>query len=625
MKDSLKMSERPPTGDSDVYQFGPYQLRAGERVLYRDGQVLPLTPKALDTLLVLVKHHGKVVSKEDLMRAVWADAFVEEGILAQNVSTVRRTLENPDWIETVPKRGYRFAAPVTVVRPEGVPARRRPLSAQVMPLVGAVLVLIAIAAFLGVRWERAKARAGASRIRSIAVLPFRAISTEPSYLGLGLADMLINRLGTLPQVSVRPTNAVRKFAGTAVDPVTAGRELGVDAVLDGNIQRDGDRVRVTVQLLRIPDGASLWSAKFDQRYSDLFTVEDSMAGALADGLILDLTAGERERLMKRYTQNADAWQAYLRGRYLWNRRTPETHQKAIDEFEQATRIDPHYALAYAGLADAYALLGSNPNRVMPRAEAMAKARAAALKAIELDDGLAEAHTALAFILMHYDWKLAEAETEFKRALSLNPSYATAHQWHAINLLATGYGNAAIEELKAAGALDPTSLIITADLAETYIYAGQPKEAERAARRVLDLDPGFTLGRRWLAWSLSRERRYPEAIATLQAEPSVNDPGSMCTLADVYASAGRARDARRALDRLLRLNADDYELAFGIAEAYASLGDVDHTLLWLEKAFAERSGSLLVLNLDPEFAPVRADPKFSAFVARVGLPLPVAKK
>jgi TolB-like protein/Flp pilus assembly protein TadD len=554
------------------------------------------------------------------MQAVWADAFVEEGILAQNVSTLRRTLESPDWIETVPKRGYRFTAPVTVVRPEEAPAGRRPLFAQVMPLVGAVLVLIAIAAFLGVRWERAKARAGASRIRSIAVLPFRAISTEPSYLGLGLADMLINRLVTLPQVSVRPTNAVRKFAGTAVDPVTAGRELGVDAVLDGNIQRDGDRVRVTVQLLRIPDGASLWSAKFDQRYSDLFTVEDSMAGALADGLILDLTAGERERLMKRYTQNADAWQAYLRGRYLWSRRTPETHQKAIDEFEQATRIDPNYALAYAGLADAYALLGSNPNRVMPRAEAMAKARAAALKAIELDDGLAEAHTALAFILMHYDWKLADAETEFKRALSLNPSYATAHQWHAINLLVTGHGNAAIEELKAARALDPASLIITADLAETYLYAGQPKEAESEARRVLDLDPGFPLGRRWLAWSLSEERRYAEAIETLQAEPSVNDPNSICTLVGVYASAGRARDARRTLDRLLRLNADDYELAFGIAEAYASLGDVDHTLLWLEKAFAERSGSLLLLNVNPEFAPVRADPRFRGFIARVGLPV-----
>ena len=541
MKESLKTSESAPNHDPDVFQFGPYQLRAAERVLYLDGRVLALTPKALETLLVLVKKHGRTVSKEDLMQAVWPATFVEDGILAQNVATLRRTLQNPNWIETVPKRGYRFIAPVTTALP--APARRRPVP---LWIAGSVLALVAVAAFFGVRLDRAKARVDASHIRSIAVLPFHAISTEPAYLGLGLADALINRLGTLPQISVRPTNAVRKFAGASVDPVTAGRELGVDAVLDGNIQRDGDRVRVTVQLLRIPDGASLWSGKFDQRYSDLFTVEDSMAGALADGLILDLTAAERGRLMKRYTQNADAWQAYLRGRYLWNRRTPETHQKAIDEFEQATRIDPNYALAYAGLADAYALLGSNPNRVMPRADAMAKARAAALKAIELDDALAEAHTALAFILMHYDWKFADAETEFQRALRLNPSYATAHQWHAINLLVTGRVEYAIEELKAARALDPASLIITADLAETYLFVGRPEDAEREARRVVSLDPAFPLGGRWLAWSLSEEHRYAEAIAMLQVEPLVNDANSLCTLVGVYAAAGRTADTRRAL-------------------------------------------------------------------------------
>lgn len=616
MKDYLKMSESPGKDHSDVFRFGPYQLRAAERVLYRDGHILPLTPKAIKTLLVLVKNHGRVVSKEDLMRAVWPGTFIEEGILAQNIATLRRTLESPDWIETVPKRGYRFTPTVTTAARRGI---------QRAWVVGTVLILLACAVVFGVRLQRARARAGAPRIRSIAVLPFRTISTEPSYLGLGLADALINRLGTLPQISVRPTNAVRKFAGAAIDPVAAGRELGVEAVLDGNLQRDGDRVRVTVQLLRIPDGASLWSGKFDQLYSDLFTVEDTMAGQLADGLILDLTGAERERLMKRYTQNADAWQAYLRGRYLWNRRTAETHQKAIDEFEQATRIDPHYALAYAGLADAYALLGPNPNRVMPRADAMARARAAALKAIELDSGLAEAHTPLAFILMHYDWNLAEAEKEFQRALSLNPSYATAHQWHAVNLLAMGRIQAAIEELKAAGALDPASLIITADLAETYIYAGRPADAEHAARRVLDLDPGFTLGRRWLALSLTSERRYAEAIAILEGEPSANDPDSVAILVNVYAAAGRAGDARRTLDRLLRLNADDYEIAFSLAESYASLGDVDQTVRWLEKAFAERSGSLLLLNLDPSFAPVRADPRFLALSDRVGVASPASIK
>jgi DNA-binding winged helix-turn-helix (wHTH) protein/TolB-like protein len=615
MKDSLKTSQRRRKTDSECFEFGPYQLRALERVLYRNGQILPVTPKALETLLVLVENHGKVVSKEDLMQAVWPDAFVEEGILAQNVSTLRRTLENPDWIETVPKRGYRFAAPVTAVRsdPEPVRGLRQPAW-----MIGAVLILLALAAFVGVRWQRAKAQASVSRIRSLAILPFRAISDEPSYLGLGLADMLINRLGTLPQLSVRPTNAVRKFADTREDPVSAGRELGVDAVLDGNIQRDGDHVRVTVQLLRIPDGASLWTGKFDQPYSDLFTIEDTMAGQLADGLILNLTSGERERLMKRYTQNADAWQAYLRGRYLWSRRTPETHQKAIGEFEQATRIDPSYAMAYAGLADAYALLGSNPNGVMTRAEAMSKARAAALKAIEFDNGLAEAHTSLAFILMHYDWKLAAAEAEFQRAISLNPSYATAHQWHAINLQATGHADAAIEELKKAMALDPASLIIGTDLAETYLNANRPVDAEAAARRVLKLDPAFGVAQFRLAWALQAQRRYADAIAQVPEEQFGDDPERLVVLAGSQVAIGKPEDARRILDRLVR-QAENRHAEFQVAEAYASISDVEHTLPWLEKAFTVREGSLLMLNVNQQFASVRSDPRFQAFTARIGLP------
>jgi TolB-like protein len=269
-------------------------------------------------------------------------------------------------------------------------------------------LIVCAAAIVATRRERPK-----PQVRSLAILPFHSIDEGLPHLGLGLADVLINRLGMLSELAVRPTSAVRKYADLAApDPLTAGRELGVDAVLEGNIQKDGDLVRVTVQLLRVSDGASLWSGKFDQHYRDLFTLEDAIGGQVANGLVLDLTAPERERLRRRYTENQEAWQAYLRGRYLWSRRAAETHSKAIAEFEEAARIDLGYALAYPGLADAYALLGSNPNQAMPRAEAMEKARAAALKSIALDADLAEAHTALAFILMHYDWKCAEAEKEY---------------------------------------------------------------------------------------------------------------------------------------------------------------------------------------------------------------------
>ncbi len=621
MKDSSKTSQSQASEGASVEQsqpirFGTFQVNPHERILLEDGHPVPLTPKALETLLVLLRHHGHVVSKVDLLKAVWPDTFVEEGVLAQNILTLRKALGNPDWIENVPKRGYRFAGPVNQV---GAPEVVAPAKARTWVLGVLAVAALAVAGVFALRLGRPRPVAEGPHTRSLAVLPFQSISQEPSYLGLGLADVLINRMGTLPEISVRPISAVRKFSDAAPDPLTAGRELGVDLVLDGNIQRDGDRVRVTVQLHRLKDGAALWSGKFDQKSGDLFALEDAIAGQVADGLLLNLTAVERSRLMRRYTENGEAWQAYLRGRYFWNRRTPEAHQKAVEEFEQATRIDPHYALAYAGLADAYVLLGSNPNRLLSRADAMAKGRAAALEALELDGDLAEPHTSLAFILVHYDWKSAEAEKEFQRALVLNPSYATAYQWHAFNLLVAGHPDEAVKELKKAQALDPLSLIIGADLAEVYDYMGRPKEAEAEARRVLELDPTFLQARCWLAYALTAERRNDEAVAVLNNGELKDDGYRLATLGYVYASAGRRREAREMLERLIRLAKNDYGLAFNVASVYASMGDVDGMLPWLETALAERSGALLLLPVVPQFSGVRSDLRFRAFTARVGLP------
>jgi DNA-binding winged helix-turn-helix (wHTH) protein/TolB-like protein/Tfp pilus assembly protein PilF len=623
MKDSSKTSQSQASpGQSaekpELIRFGTFQVDPRERVLLEDGRPVALTPKALETLLVLLKHHGHVVSKADLLKTVWPDTFVEEGVLAQNILTLRKALGNPDWIENVPRRGYRFTAPVKLEGANDLAVSGRKAWAWV--LVGLVIAALAVAGIVTFRLRQPGPIAEAPHIRSLAVLPFQSISHEPSYLGLGLADVLINRMGMLPEISVRPISAVRKFSEAAPDPLIAGRELGVDLVLDGNIQRDGDRVRVTVQLHRLTDGAALWSGKFDQKSGDLFALEDSIAGQVADGLLLNLTASERSRLKRRYTENGEAWQAYLRGRYFWNRRTPEAHQKAVEEFQQATRIDPRYALAYAGLADAYVLLGSNPNRLLSRADAMSRGRAAALKALELDGDLAEAHTSLAFILVHYDWKSAEAEKEFQRALALNPSYATAYQWHAFNLLVAGHPDDAVKELKKAQALDPLSLIIGADLAEVYAYMDRPKEAEAEARRVLELDPTFLQARCWLAYALTAERRYDEAVAILNNGELQDDGYRLATLGYVYASAGRRGEARNMLERLIRLAKNDYGLTFNVASVYASMGDVDRMLPWLEKAFTERSGALLLLNVVPQFAAVRSDPRFRAFTARVGLPV-----
>jgi DNA-binding winged helix-turn-helix (wHTH) protein/TolB-like protein/tetratricopeptide (TPR) repeat protein len=619
MKDGSNedQSGHPSPREDEIYEFEGFRLDAVDKILFQRGHPVALTPKALDTLIALVRRHGRVVSKRELLQTVWPGTFVEEGVLAQNILTLRKVL-NADWIETVPRRGYRLSATVTKTGGAAVPRSRMWIwwAAACVLLVASAALIPAMASL---RAGRVKARAGNGAIRSLAVLPFHSISVDSPYLGLGLADVLINRLGTLPQITVRPTSAIRKFGDAASDPLTAGRELGVDAVLEGNLQRDGDRVRATVRLLHMPDGASLWTGQFDQGAQDLFTLEDSIAGQVANGLALDLTASERGRVMRRYTGNAEAWQAYIRGRYLWDRRTPETHQKAIEEFERAVRIDDRYALAYAGLADAYALLGSNPNRVMPRAEAMAKSRAAALKAINLDGDLAEAHTALAFTLMHYDWKWADAEQEFQHALSLNPSYATAHQWHAMNLLVTGHPNDALQELRNAKALDPASPIIMADLAEMDIYTGRLDEAVAESRRALELDPSLSLARVWLTWALSGQRHFEEAATVLGLRQPDREPYQLSAVAYLYAASGRKAEARQMADRIGRQAQQDFGLAYTVASAYACTGDVDAMLPWLEKAYGERSGALLFLNVHPMFAAVRQDPRFQAVVARVGLP------
>jgi DNA-binding winged helix-turn-helix (wHTH) protein/TolB-like protein/tetratricopeptide (TPR) repeat protein len=612
MKDFSKTSQIAE--ESRVYQFGPYRLYPDERVLRRESRLVPLTPKALETLLVLVRNSGRVVTKEELLQAVWPGTFVEEGTLAQNILTVRKTLDGLNCIQTVPRRGYRFSATIERQGIEGPPAR--PARRWHWAAIGAVLAGLLVLAGLVLTHRHA---AGEAEIRSLAVLPFRSLQTDSADAdaGLGMADVLINRLGSLRRITVRPTAAIRRYADALRDPLAVGRELRVDAVLDTNFQRDGARVRVTAELWRVRDGVSLWSGKFDRGYDDLFSVEDAIAEDVAGGLLRSLTTGERMMLSKHSTVNPEAWRAYLRGIYFWNRRTPEGHQRAIQAFEEATRIDSNYALAYAGLADAYALLGSNPNTILPRAEAMSRARAAAEQAIQLDDTLAEAHTPMAFIHMHYDWDFAAAEKEFQRAIDLNPSYPTAHQWHALNLIAMGHAPEAIAELEWARELDPMSLIISTDLAEFYLYAGRYDDAVAEARRVLEVDPHFDIVRHFLSMALAAKRAYAEASEAAEGM-SEGNPARLTTRASVEALAGHTNAARQWLQKALDRPKTSVELKYQIAAVYGSLGDADAAVRWLEQAVAERNGSLILVDVDPEFASMRQDPRFRAIVARVGL-------
>src|SRR5262245_60002706 len=418
------------------YEFGSFRLDMVEHRLLRDGRPVALKPKVFNLLLELVTNSGHILLKDELMRRVWPDTFVEEHNLAVGISTLRKALggdqNDYQYIETVPRRGYRFVADVREVWDD--PA--------------------------ALREDRAKRAATPSQVssesHSIAVLPFKSIGTKGSEdvcLGLGMADALITRLGNLNQIIVRPTSVVRKFAEGSQDPVSAGNEVGVSAVLDGSIQRSGKSIRVTVQLVSIENGTTLWADKFDEKFTDIFAVEDSISEQVTTALTLTLTDKDRERLRKRYTENSEAYQAYLKGRFFLSKRNAKDMVRSSEYFEEAINKNPDYALAFAGLADYY-LLAANYNLLSAK-EAIPKSRNAVLKALELDETLAEAHSALAYLkLTEWDW--AGAEQEFKRAINLNPNIVETRKSYAIYLRCLGRFDEALAVMKRAHELDPLS-------------------------------------------------------------------------------------------------------------------------------------------------------------------------
>lgn len=428
------------------YEFGLFRLDAEERLLFRASEVVPLTPKVLDTLLVLIENRGRLLEKDALMNAVWPDTFVEECSLAQNISLLRKALgEEPggrQYIETLPKRGYRFMAEVREVRDDGGAfLLQRHTNSQILIeeeetesstehedsssltppstswLLGwkryAVITCIVFSLVATLYFWQARSRQAETglAVNSIAVLPFKTLGTqsEPELLGLGMTDALILRLAQLDEVSVLPTSSVFKYMDSEGDALAIGRELGVDAVLDGTVQRSGERVRVTAQLIRLRDGKTLWVGKFDEQVSDIFVVQDSVSQQLAHALTLKVANYDKQLLKKRFTENAEAYELYTMGLYFWNKRTAEGLTKAIEYFKQATRKDPNYALAYASLADSYMLMGHYGFGNMTKAEVLANVKAAAVKAIELDPTLAEAQAEMGVVkVLEGDYKIGRA-------------------------------------------------------------------------------------------------------------------------------------------------------------------------------------------------------------------------
>jgi DNA-binding winged helix-turn-helix (wHTH) protein/Flp pilus assembly protein TadD len=570
-----------------IYEFGPFRLDVTAQLLMRGEELVPLTPKVLRMLQVLIERRGELVEREELMKAVWPDSCVEIGNLSSNIFMLRKALGDDRnghcYIATVSRRGYRFVA-------------------QVQEL-GA-----------------ARADAADAAVKSIAVLPFRPLGAagDDEYLGLGIADALITRLSNLRQIVVRPTSAVLRYSGLEPDPVSAGRELGVETVVEGSIQRADERIRVTVQLVSVTDGAPLWAEKFDEKFTDIFAVEDVISARVAEALTLRLLDEEKRMLSRHRTENTEAYQLYLQGHYYWNKRTEEGLQRGIEYFAQAVEKDPGYALAFVGLADSYTLMGCVHGSLAPR-EAVPKAKTAALRALRLDDTLTEAHASLGLMRVLYDWDWMEAEREFRRALELSPSHVTARHWYGLYLAWMGRLDEALAELGRAQRLDPLSPIISANVAWAYYSGRQHDRAIEQCRRTIEMDATFHRTHIYLGWAYTQTGDYDAAIAELQRARELSGSGPEATgLGYAYAVAGRTSEAHALIAELQERARRRYISPYAVALVYAGLGEVDQAFEWLDRAYEDRTHWLVMLRVEPRLDSLRADPRFAALLCRIGL-------
>lgn len=632
-----------------LFEFGPFQLDPPERLLLCDGKPVSLPPKAFDLLLVLVDRSGHLVEKDELLRIVWPGAFVEEGNLAVTVSLIRKALSDDrghhKYIETVPKRGYRFVAEVKrlddsalviATAKEAEPAGPRLVSPAVMAaepppgkaeaqsgrwpaflafaVVVASLVVLLVAAIAYLESGSPKAP-NVSRIRSLAVLPFQTLSTSISdrYLGLGMADAVITKLANTGKIVVRPTSAIQQYAGTHLSPQAVGHEQGVDAVLDGRIQLDGNRVRVTVQLIRVQDGLQLWADTFERQFTDVFALEDALSAMAAQSLGLQLTGEETRKFNKRSTENPDAYDAYMKGRYFWNKRTESGLKKGLEYFRQAIHLDPGFADAYVGVADSYATLGLYS--VLPPKQAFPSAKDAATRALQMDDSLAAAHATLGFIHFYYDWKPAASADEFRRAFAENPDYAMAHSWYGESLAARGQYSEAMAEARRAIQDDPLSLIIGSNAGWTLALAGHYQQSVETLTKTIEIDPNFPRTHFRLGQVYEERGQYALAISEFEkaVQLSGGDPYYEGSLGHAYAAMGSTSQAHAVLRNLeARLGRQEYVPAYTVALIYAGLGDKDDAFRWLQRAVEDRSTSMVFLRRDPELATLRSDSRFAQF-------------
>lgn len=575
-----------------IYEFGDFRVDAGRRLLLRlDGRTLPLTPKAFDTLLYLVQHADAVLEKGMLMNAIWPDATVEENNLNQSISALRRALggdrNDHRYIVTVPGRGYQFVASVQKHNPPET--------------------------------------VSAESIKSLAVLPFQPLmpTERDASLELGMADTLITRLSRIRGLIMRPLNAVRKYADFNQDAQLAGRELGVDSVLEGSLQHSGNKVRVTVRLLNVSNGAALWAGTFDEEMTDIFALQDAISERVVQALALELSTDDRMRLTKHFTENIKAYRLYLNGRYYWWKNSPEEYSKSRDYFHRAVEEDPSYALGYCGLNSFYGFGAAWG--LLPPDEGWPKAEWAITKALNLDDNLAEAHLGLAALKMVYYLDWAGAEKEAKRAIELNPGFDEIHYMYSFYLLAVGRFDESISEARRALACNPLSVRISQHLGQSFYCARMYDEAIRQFAKTLQLDSNYLSAHESLGDAYEQRAQYHEAVAHWnKAMLLAGDEELAATVSSVYAQEGFSGAVRavatKKLERLKhRKDNGDYIPAINFARAHLRAGDRVRALQYLKLACEERNVYPLMIGSDPLYDPLRTERRFIRLLQHMKLP------
>ncbi len=626
------------------FLLGDWLVQPQLNLLSHAGQSVHIEPKVMQVLVYLADHPGDVVSKKELKKVVWEDSYVTDDVLTRSISELRKALaddpKNPEMIQTIPRGGYRLIAPVRpadeapvlVQSPERVsvpvltpaPDVRAATTASAPAPVRswrkqswAIFLLVALIGTAFLIWFTT-VRTEGPVIKSLAVLPLKNLSADPeeSYFADSMTEALISDIANIGPLQVTSRTSVMRYRTTVKSIAEIARELRVDALLEGSVMRVGNRVRITAQLINARTDTNMWSASYERDFRDLLILQKEVARAVADEVKITLSPRERERLSSAESLDPEAYQAYLRGRYFWNQRTQESMERAAEYFESAVSRAPRFALAYAGLADAYTLLGHY--RFWPPEQAFPKAKLAALKALELDNSSAEAYASLGFVSMSYERDWVAAERSLRKAAELKPNYATAHHWLGLCLLGLGRTDEAIREAEQAKQLDPVSLATNTFLAQCLLLSRQYDRAIKQSTETVRLYPESAPPRIILAESLWRGGKAREALVQIELVKRFWEDDPVKIRVTEQFIAGHPSRALNEVQGYMKSNQGDCPDPMFCAEAYALAGQKDPALRWLGKAFEQRESRLLFLGIDPTFAPLKSDPRFVELLRRLGL-------